>query len=140
MKATHLFFAVMITSLLFFAFSIFPSETYLMKKCQIYLSSSEEKEIKITNFGGEIKIILKGKNENSTLIYLDGNRINSEKWIKTSIGIHKVIIKTSSESNLELSILSRGYSFYIQFSFAMLTIISSLGIFFFKFRGSWSHK
>lgn len=108
--------SLLVASIIFLSFSLYPGEHELMKNNEIYITSESPYIIKFADFGGLIKLSIVG-NKNVTIM-LDGKTILPDKWFSTEyIGIHKLAIKSSQNVTSKITILTKGSSNQIRVLF-----------------------
>ncbi len=128
MKISQLFIAITVSSIILFSYSIYPHESYIVDKSQIYISSSSGAIIKFSDFGGFIKVIIQSKNKNIS-IYLDEKPIKSGKWVSTGyVGIHNLSIKSQHNTTVEISIITKEPSMKIKILLGISVLIGFIGL------------
>ncbi len=122
--------SLLIASIIFLSFSLYPGEHELMENKDIYVTPDSPYIIKFADFGGLIKLSIV---ENKTVtITLDGKMISPDKWVSTKyIGIHKLVISSSQNLNSQITILTKGSSIQIQISFAVFSTLCFIYYYFY---------
>ncbi len=121
-----LFISLLVFSIIFLTISISPVENKIIDKNEIFVQANSPYIIKFLDFGGYVKITTSNKN---ITITLDGKSILPGEWVSTEhIGIHTIVINSSQNIDLVLTLSSTGTAVQIPILFGILLAISVGGI------------
>jgi len=121
-----LFISLLVFSIIFLTISISPVENKIIDKNEIFVQANSPYIIKFLDFGGYVKITTSNKN---ITITLDGKSILPDEWFSTGhIGIHTIVINSSQNIDLVLTLSSTGTAVQIPILFGILLAFSIAGI------------
>jgi len=117
--------ALLVTAVIFFSFSIYSEETYLIKNSEYYVTPGSPFIVKFGDFGGSIKLSV--ISNGNLVVTLDNKHIKIGKWVPTQyIGIHKLVISTFKNLTLEITLIAKGVSSVLQIVFGSFIVLSSI--------------
>jgi len=132
MKVSQLAMAIFVATLILFATTLYGLNTHQKERAQVYIDPKHPVRIHVIDYSGElmVDILIMGEQENASSInnisvYLDGKKIDTDRWISTGyIGIHTIIIKSTKKLALDVLVLHKGRTLRIPLSFGIITALS----------------